>query len=441
MNLAELWDTPGYFYALGYAFSAIVVVDTQLLGSLRWRDALSQLALIAFLVMLMAVTSGWTNAVYIVTMVTVILTLFLTIFQTVRDPLKTGFYALKAFIYGEFSASACWLCYYYLALKWEELQNLPGQIVVMALAYGILFSLFFFVERRLYRRMVDLNLGARELLIVFLTALTIYIVSNLGYLDRNGPFSGSYARDVFAIRTLVDLSGTLMIYAFHSQLIELQVRFENDTLHNIMETQYQAYQLSRESIDMVNQKYHDLKHQIALLKAQTDSGKSREYLRQMERDIQAYEARHQTGHPVLDAMLTSKSLYCQKHGIELKFIADGKLLNFMEDMDISALFGNMLDNAIESVDRLEDPSKRLIRLMIAGENNFLRIRIENYCEERIRFQNGVPLTTKHDRRYHGFGMKSMQRTVTKYGGSLIASQRDNWFELKILIPMTTEGIS
>jgi len=104
-------------------------------------------------------------------------------------------------------------------------------------------------------------------------------------------------------------------------------------------------------------------------------------------------------------------------------------------MEISALFGNMLDNAIEAVEKLQDREKRLIRLYVDGERGFLRIRIENYCEERLRFRDGMPVTTKRDVRYHGFGMKSMQRTVAKYGGSMMASQKDNWFILSILIPM------
>ena len=72
---------------------------------------------------------------------------------------------------------------------------------------------------------------------------------------------------------------------------------------------------------------------------------------------------------------------------------------------------------------------------MAAEKGFLRIRIENYCDQRLVFVDGMPVTTKRDKRYHGFGMKSMRRTVEKYGGSMVAAQKDGWFELKILIPM------
>ena len=57
-----------------------------------------------------------------------------------------------------------------------------------------------------------------------------------------------------------------VLYAYHIQVKEIQMRFEKDTLRNIMDMQYKNYKLSKESIDIVNQKYHDLKHQINLLK-------------------------------------------------------------------------------------------------------------------------------------------------------------------------------
>ena len=133
----------------------------------------------------------------------------------------------------------------------------------------------------------------------------------------------------------------------------------------------------------MNQKYHDLKHQITLLKAEANSEKSTQYLEQMEKEIKSYEAQNKTGNKVLDAVLTSKSLYCQNKGIVFTCVADGTLLNFMAEMDISALFGNILDNAIEGAEKIPEKEKRLIHLSVAEQKSFLRIRVENYCEEKI----------------------------------------------------------
>ena len=247
-------------------------------------------------------------------------------------------------------------------------------------------------------------------------------------------FSGSFVMDIFIIRTFVDLSGIAVLYAYHTQVKEVQMRFEKDALRNIMEMQYKNYQLSKENIDMVNQKYHDLKHQINLLKTQAYVGKSTSYLEKMEREIKVYETQNKTGNQILDAVLTNKAMTCQNKEIELKFIVDGEALSFMEDMDVSALFGNMLDNAIECAEKQQEKEKRLIWLYVTREKQFVRIRTENYCDEKIQFKNGMPVTTKKDKRLHGYGMKSIKSTVEKYNGSVVAAQENNWFELKILLP-------
>lgn len=306
----------------------------------------------------------------------------------------------------------------------------------MVVVYSVMYILIYLFECYLKKDIEELQITRRELIVVYIVTIAVYCISNLSYVDVKSLFSGGTAMDVFIIRTLADLSGMAVLYAYHIQVKEIQLRFEKDTLRNIMNMQYSNYKLSKESIDIVNQKYHDLKHQINLLKSGADSEKSGEYLEKMEREIKIYETQNKTGNKVLDTILTSKSMHCQRHSIELKFMGEGNLLNFMEDMDISALFGNMLDNAIESVVKIKEKEKRLISLHVIQDKQFIRIRMENYCEEDVQFQDGLPITTKKDKRFHGFGMKSMKKIVEKYDGSVVAGKVDNWFELKILIPMS-----
>lgn len=77
----------------------------------------------------------------------------------------------------------------------------------------------------------------------------------------------------------------------------------------------------------------------------------------MEDEIRQYEAQNKTGNKVLDTVLTSKSLYCAKHGITFTCVADGTLLDFMDIMDICSIFGNALDNAIECELKIADKEK------------------------------------------------------------------------------------
>ena len=155
----------------------------------------------------------------------------------------------------------------------------------------------------------------------------------------------------------------------------------------------------------------------------------------MEEEIRTYEAQNKTGNSVLDTVLTGKSLYCARHGVELTCVADGARLGFMDVMDICSIFGNLLDNAIECELTIQDKKKRLIHLAVYTRKDFLVIQCENYCEEKLEFQDGLPVSTKGDGAYHGFGIKSIRYAAGKYGGTVTIHNQDSWFELNIVIPI------
>ena len=110
-------------------------------------------------------------------------------------------------------------------------------------------------------------------------------------------------------------------------------------------------------------------------------------------------------------MLTGKSLTCRTKNIQLTCVADGTALDFMDVMDISNLFGNALDNAIESVEKLPDSEQRLIHLVVARKKSFVWIRVENNSYNTFQADGNLPKTTKSDARYHGYGLKSIYDIV------------------------------
>lgn len=436
MKGAEILNTPGYYYAFSYWMSAFVIICIYHDKPRQKKHLAGDGATFVVLQTFMYLTDGVAKYLFIPSMLLIISVVLFYVRMNCDFSLKeTGYYGATVLINAEFGASLCWQIYYNFVSDIPKAYQAFWRIGEMTFVYGLIYTAIYFMERHLRKDIEELRITCRELLSVFVIVLMVYSVSNMSYVDPEWLFSSAMSRDIFIIRTLTDFCGICLLYAYHIQVRAMQMRFEMDTLQNIMEMQYKSYQMSQDNIDMVNQKYHDLKHQITLLKAETETKKSMEYLEQMELEIKSYEAQNKTGNKVLDAVLTVKSMACQGKGIELKCVVEGALLFFMDDMDVSALFGNMLDNAIESVEKLPDERMRLIRLYVVREKQFLRICTENYCTEQIRFKKGMPVTTKKDKRLHGFGMKSIQSTVRKYDGSVMTALDSNWFEVKILIPI------
>ena len=199
--------------------------------------------------------------------------------------------------------------------------------------------------------------------------------------------------------------------------------------------QREQYELTRETIDIINRKCHDLKHQVAALRNISSEEQREAHLSEIERSIQIYDSTLETGSRVLDTVLTEKSLYCGAHQITMTCMADGRRLSFLDDVDVYTIFGNAIDNAIESVSGLTDPEKRAIAVSVWSKSGLLLIQFENYFEGTLRFENGLPLTTKADKSSHGFGIRSIGYTVKKYGGHMAVSAEDHLFLLSISIPL------
>ena len=141
---------------------------------------------------------------------------------------------------------------------------------------------------------------------------------------------------------------------------------------------------------------------------------------------------------MFDTILTEKSLYCKDRGIQVSCVADGSQMDFINTIDLYALLGNALDNAMEAVEKFCEIEKRQIDVLIYRQQNFLVMNIINPIPEHLVYEEELPVTTKGDKKIHGFGLRSMQYIVRKYDGFLNISEEDGCFSLKILMPIPRE---
>ena len=214
--------------------------------------------------------------------------------------------------------------------------------------------------------------------------------------------------------------------ALHSELAAMD---------NVLHRQYEQYKQSKENIRLINRRYHELKMQIAAIRAERDKVKQDAALAEMEGDIHRYEAENKTGNPVLDTLLTAKSMYCQQHGINLTCVADGTLLNFLTTGEICTIVGTALDNATESVLTEQDPEKRLIRAAIYAQNGFVMLQFENYCAQPVELgPDGLPRQSSHG----GYDLKSVRAAAETHGGTVTLHWENEWFTLRVLLPQKNE---
>lgn len=233
---------------------------------------------------------------------------------------------------------------------------------------------------------------------------------------------------------LTQLICLVILYLQNEMFKKSYLQEEIAIINLLWKKEQEQYTITKETIAIMNQKYHDLKHQISALRNASKEEINR-YLDEIEESVRNYELIVKTGNEVLDIILTEKSIYCNNRGIQISCVADGSQMEFINTIDLYALLGNAIDNSIEAVEKLEKKEMRQIDLMIYRQQSFLIINIINPLEEKLIYEEDVPITTKGDRNYHGFGLRSMKHIVKKYDGYLDIREEDNCFSLKILIPI------
>lgn len=197
--------------------------------------------------------------------------------------------------------------------------------------------------------------------------------------------------------------------------------------------QARQQEMNRESVEALNRKCHDMKHQIAILRETEGTREREELLSDLEKTIVLYDTVVHCGNEELDIILSEKSRKCEEENIQFSYIVDGKAVNFMKSTDIYALFGNALENAIEAVRKIENPQERVIMIRVEKKGACVRISVENSYKGEIKFINGMPQTDKSDTIYHGWGVRSIKYIAGQYGGNITMSAEGQLFRMNILL--------
>ena len=358
---------------------------------------------------------------------------------TTSTPRGTLYVTARAFVLAELMASLHWQFEFYFGAARDAGSHPVRKALLLAVVYGIAFGLAYLLERRRTASERTWEAGSRDAVIALAIAAVTFFMSNMSFVDANTPFSGQQGLEIFYIRTLVDLSGFVALYAQHGQRLELQRAREVEAMSRLLATQHSQYLASKQNIDVVNRKYHDLKHYITAIRTERDPEAKAAYLAELEESITGYGHQLDTGNTVLDTILTTKSAECTSRGITLTCVADGTSLGFMDPMSLAALVGNALDNAIESVLTLPHDERRLIQVAVYAKDSFVVMRFENYFEGTLEFTDRLPRTTKGDTLHHGYGLVSMRQVAQEHGGSLTVQAQDNWFVLSVLIPVPADA--
>lgn len=180
-----------------------------------------------------------------------------------------------------------------------------------------------------------------------------------------------------------------------------------------LQTEQTYYQI----LDQQNQQLmiyaHDAKKHLAAIQALNDNPQITNYVTTLSKQLADYTRNCHSGNKMLDVMIHKYCVDCEMRGIQFEY--DVRVCNLaqLDDIDLVAILGNLMDNAVTAA---EQSSNKTINLNTVRRNSYSVIVINNSCDTSPKQSGNRLISTKKDNSMHGFGLKSVEKTIRKYQG-------------------------
>ncbi len=265
--------------------------------------------------------------------------------------------------------------------------------------------------------------------------LFFFVCSNIGYMVvgtfilTNILYTEGEAYSNMLLVCSVVLLFTFIINVFFSNKYS---RIENEAQQQRMaiyklETQTRYYEEKMRDEERIKEIYHDMKNHLLLLEEEWGE-KNSTGIENLRKEMAQYENYYRTGNKFVDIILKDKLTKAAEYGIHIEDLVELIDIDFIEPLDLSTVFGNLLDNAIEACRLIEEPEKRQISISSKRERNLLIISIKNN-----RVCGNIKNAPK--KVIHGYGLTNVTAAVHKYGGEIDIMEEEQEFAVNIVIPI------
>lgn len=256
-------------------------------------------------------------------------------------------------------------------------------------------------------------------------------------------------KDGFRVSSLAALAGFMAVVTLSEQNV-LAIADDTITMWMILsmillvavlvfhmnrqyEMEKEVAQLKSEQAELLERDYTELNHAYSVnaklfhdfhnhmgairqLLAQEKYDKALQYIDELQEPVREIAGVVWTGDETVDYLINSKAAVAAAEQIKFQAEVEFPRHTNLKSADLCAILGNLLDNALEAVRKVNEPEKKEVKLTIRRINQMLVIKVENFFSEPLSVDNGSLKTTKTEAGLHGWGLKSAKTAAEKYDG-------------------------
>ena len=197
-----------------------------------------------------------------------------------------------------------------------------------------------------------------------------------------------------------------------------QVKKERQTMQiqsdlERLQVEKSYYQILEQQNQQLKIYAHDAKKHLAAIQALNEDPVIGRYVTKLSEQLSDYSQSCNSGNKLLDVILHKYVIDCKMRGISFEYDVNICNLSQLEDIDLVAILGNLLDNAITAS---EQSSEKYISLSTVYRNRYSVIIVSNSCDTPPKQSGSHLISTKSGTGLHGFGLKSVANAIKRYDG-------------------------
>lgn len=303
-------------------------------------------------------------------------------------------------------------------LLMEKLSLMPEDVVISSsieVAFSKLVLIFFYYA--LLRRLWKKDYRQSRTQVILYLVMFLYSLVNLIILATAATRKADYFL-LCANLCCVVFANLYLFYALKVEDEKNSMEFQIAMMKQQESMQFEHYERQREKYGKSIEVLHDVSKHIRSIEELYQAGvtdKAMEYTKQIGSILKPLVPEEYSDNPMLNILLADRKQAAESIGIRFVVKVESTGLGFIEPVDVTTLFGNLLENAMQAV--LKCSGERYIKVHIKNYNEMLSIRIENSVEKEVKIKNGRPVSTGG--KGTGIGCLNVQRCVEKYGGSVL----------------------
>ena len=299
----------------------------------------------------------------------------------------------------------------------------------------IIFSCYRICIRRFHKEKIMLNGSVRVFSFIILPVFSVFNIVLAIFISTYllPPFIQFC---VFCDILLIPFLNLYLFYLFNKVVQNNEMKKQLALYDQASDLQYRYYHEMEQKLEDSRKTVHDMKNHLQAMERLYQTGeaeKGRQYGDDLRKLLNSFSQDYYTDNRVLNIVINDKAERGRMSGVPVDCALNQIDLSFMKEMDITTIFANLLDNAIEAACESGEP---WTKLKADNVRDFIVISVENSMKKSLALNESRMKSSKEG--HQGYGLKNVKRVLEKYNGHLRIETGENTFKVSLFIPVQTE---